>query len=281
MQMNRRNLLLVALLSIVFHSAQAQAVYEDCIDTLDQWVKELVEVSPSQMHLIETPFVVRSTGWGCLCPQHYIGVSPGVHDGPWISPIAPEGFPISDSLGHSLIVTGYFTGRWITEDLRNEDSLPSEWLYKMPEFKIESWKPNERDYDVPPPHFVDDKHLLSDPLQLGDIQLNVTNSIQKNEWGTNDTLYTIMATNSRFANNIVCFRYKDDGGDCNNEFWTKETVEIYGDTLEILSHYFQKTGRDPIPEWRKRKYVIGANNEFILVFHRLKYYFSDQWVEEN
>jgi hypothetical protein len=152
---------IIAVLLFLFFGAHAGAqdttlTYEEMPgDSLVSWMKTRVENARRNIReTVEMPMVVRSTGWGCQCPLHYIGISPLVGDGPWIAPKAPKGFPVSNSQGSSLVVTGYFTGKWITEDLRNKDGEPAEWLYKMPEFKVLTWKKNELDYQVPIPHVV-------------------------------------------------------------------------------------------------------------------------------
>ncbi|HLP13432.1 MAG TPA: hypothetical protein VK177_15955 [Flavobacteriales bacterium] len=129
--------------------------YADMGDSVKTWLNERVEnAKKGKKEKVQMPFVVRSTGWGCLCPIHYIGVSAGTNDGPWVMPIEPKKFPQNDSLGHSLIVTGYFTGKIVEQDMRNEDGEPEEWLYKIPEFKILSWKENKQDYEVEAPKVI-------------------------------------------------------------------------------------------------------------------------------
>jgi hypothetical protein len=103
---------------------------------------------------VEMPFVVRSTGWGCICPDYYIGISPLVAEGPWVFPITPDGFPVSDSIGHGLVVTGFFTGKITELDLRSNKDDPEEWLFKLPEFKIISWKGNNQGYNVHSPWVI-------------------------------------------------------------------------------------------------------------------------------
>lgn len=130
-------------------------VYEDVVDSLQEWVNQRVNnASEGAREVIETPFVVRSTGWGCLCPEHYIGISPYVQDGPWMAALAPADFPVMDSIGHSLVVTGYFTGKYVEIDLRNENGEPEEWLYIVPEFQVLSWSPNEAQYEAAPPRVI-------------------------------------------------------------------------------------------------------------------------------
>jgi hypothetical protein len=145
------------LLAFVIIQAKAQIItYSDMAqaDSVDSWLDQRVENAKNGQHeKVEMPFVVRCTGWGCACPDYYIGVAPSVQDGPFISAKAPEGFPDVDSKGYSLIVTGYFTGKIVKVDLRGKYG-PEEELYHIPQFKVLSWKENTLDYDVPAPHVI-------------------------------------------------------------------------------------------------------------------------------
>jgi hypothetical protein len=148
----------LALLFCLFFSqvADAQSVYfADYGDSLQIWLNLRVENARKGLkETVEMPLVVRSTGWGCMCPDHYIGVSPLTQEGPWISPIVPEKFPVSDSMGYSLVVKGFFTGKMKKIDLRNEAGEPADWLYTVPLFKITSWKNNSEEYSVDAPKVI-------------------------------------------------------------------------------------------------------------------------------
>ena len=139
---------------IISHkSASAQTkTYMEMGDTVKTWLNERVENAKKGIkEKVEMPFVVRTTGWGCMCPDSYIGVSSMMNDGPWVLPIKPKKFPTVDSIGYSLVVQGFFTGKIVEQDLRGENGEPEEWLYKMPEFKITAWRKNKLEYEVPAP----------------------------------------------------------------------------------------------------------------------------------
>lgn len=122
---------------------------------VDKWLEErLANIKKNLRETVEMPMVVRSTGWGCRCPMHYIGVGTTVQEGPWIAPVYPDDFMEIPEEGMSFIVTGYFTGKWITEDLRGGDPDHTEWLYKKPEFIITSWKLNDLDYSANAPRVL-------------------------------------------------------------------------------------------------------------------------------
>ena len=129
--------------------------YEDVIDSIGYWVDERVtNAMAGRQEIVEMPLVVRSLGWGCICPDHYIGVSPSVQEGPFIHPIVPKGFPKTDMYGHSLMVRGYFSGRIVEEDYRDESGEPAEWLYQLHEFVITKWKHNKLDYQIRAPYVI-------------------------------------------------------------------------------------------------------------------------------
>lgn len=122
---------------------------------LKEWVKERVKNAQNKKReIVELPLAVRTKAWGTKCPYHYIGVSANTREGPWLMPITPKGFPISDDTGYSLIVTGYFTGKQITKDYRTSEKEPQDWIYTLPEFKILSWKKNKLDYDIDSPKIL-------------------------------------------------------------------------------------------------------------------------------
>ena len=152
----KKTLLLFVLTFILKAPLIAQTnTYENSGKSTQAWMDIRVRHAKKGMkEKVEMPFVVRSTGWGCICPDYYIGISPLVAEGPWVFPLTPDNFPVSDSVGHSLIVKGYFTGKNRELDLRTNKDDPAEWLFKMPEFKIISWKENKQGYEAPPPRVV-------------------------------------------------------------------------------------------------------------------------------
>lgn len=135
-----------------------RTTYDEFVDSLQHWIDiRVTNAAEGIEEHVEMPFVVRSLGWGCMCPDHYLGVSPFVQEGPFIHPLVPDNFPVSDHDGHSLIVRGYFTGRHVDEDFRDENGEPEEWLYTLPEFKIESWEKNDQEYEVAAPFILTER----------------------------------------------------------------------------------------------------------------------------
>lgn len=148
-------LLLIGLILLGLSVSAQKKDFFDWQPTLETWVEERVNNSEKgTKEIVEIPLAVRSRAWGCRCPDHYIGISTNNREGPWLMPIMPSKFPVSDENGHSLIVTGYFTGKHITKDYRKTKTEPKSWIYTMPQFKILSWRKNELDYKIDCPKIL-------------------------------------------------------------------------------------------------------------------------------
>jgi hypothetical protein len=104
----------------------------------------------------------------------------------------------------------------------------------------------------------------------------------KNEWKTKDKIEEIYLVKKGIKTNVLeYYKYKDEGGDCNNLFWEKGSMQVKHDSIIILTHYFQKTNLDPLPEWNKKIYKINEKGKFTLIFDKVKYYYKTKWVENN
>lgn len=145
--------MLTATLLFVASSLHSQT-YLEFGDSVQAWVDQRVTAAAHRYEQVEMPLCVRSRAWGCKCPDSYIGASPDVQEGPWIWVKAPASFPKVDESGHSLIVTGHFTGEWKTQDLRNANGEPAEWLYRMPVFKVATWRANPSYEATPSPRLL-------------------------------------------------------------------------------------------------------------------------------
>lgn len=145
-------LFLVVTFIAVIDSHSQVLTYEGTPDSLQQWVDQrVVNAENGIKETVKIPLAVRSLSWGCICPDHYIGYSPDVQEGPWIFPTGKKKLPKSDQFGHSLTVTGYFTGKMITKDLRRSKEEPEEWIYTMPEFIVTEWNINTDESETLPP----------------------------------------------------------------------------------------------------------------------------------
>lgn len=103
----------------------------------------------------------------------------------------------------------------------------------------------------------------------------------QNEWQTTDTvnvIYELVNGNRTYMLNYYTF--KDNGGDCNNLFWDKSKLEVQNDSLVFSTQYFQKTGLDPIPEFRKQIFIVTKDGRVDKIFDKYKYRNKDTWVDK-
>lgn len=104
----------------------------------------------------------------------------------------------------------------------------------------------------------------------------------RNEWDTYDHINKLhRKENDMLVYLLTYYTFKDEGGDCDNLFRIKETMEVKNDSLIFLTHYWQLTGRDPIPEWRKQIYMVNKKGRLNLVYDKQKYYHQEQWVQSE
>ena len=85
---------------------------------------------------VRFPFVRLSDGWGCICPEYYVGLSTA-NAGPqlWIEPRFARTtlrFPKNTI----VLAEGYFTGRRPRRDLRSRPEEPKELIYTHWEFRV-------------------------------------------------------------------------------------------------------------------------------------------------
>lgn len=121
----------------------------------------------------------------------------------------------------------------------------------------------------------------TDSLKINDYEFIVRTKVLPNEWETKDTvneLYRVENGSEVYVLNY--FSFKDQGGDCNNLFWCKETIEVEGNRLLLVTQYFQKTGIDPIPTWRKQIYEVNHEGNVSRVYDKYRYYDNTDWVDK-
>ncbi|MGB1247446.1 MAG: hypothetical protein ACPG4Z_01070 [Chitinophagales bacterium] len=117
---------------------------------------------------------------------------------------------------------------------------------------------------------------------IKDYDFEIVIEIVNNEWESMDTvnkLYRIEDGSPVYL--LKFYSYKDKGGDCNNVFWDKETLEINSDNLIFTTQYFQKTGMDPIPEYRKQIYQVNSDGKLLLIYDKYKFRYDDEWTESE
>jgi hypothetical protein len=137
------------LITGVANSLIAQSTFAQFSDSTQTWLDARVKNAKKGIReIVVMPFVVHSTGWGCTCPDYYIGTDVFSTSGLFVSAITPDAFPAVDSVGHSLIVKGYFTGKM--DKIPGDDTI----IYHVPFFKIISWKENKDGEDVGAPRVI-------------------------------------------------------------------------------------------------------------------------------
>jgi hypothetical protein len=101
----------------------------------------------------------------------------------------------------------------------------------------------------------------------------------KNEWGSFDHIRTLYRTEGSTKKYLLkYYHFQDEGGDCNNLFWNRGSYQIRNDSIIFITHYFQKTGADPIPEWRKQIYRVNKNGDLLVLYDKYKYYHKTVWT---
>ena len=85
---------------------------------------------------VSFPLVRKSAGWGCICPEYYIGLSTATTGGStWVEPLFAR--PLSRPSRNMIVIAeGYFTGRRLTRDMRDSSGEPDEWIYQVWEFRV-------------------------------------------------------------------------------------------------------------------------------------------------
>jgi hypothetical protein len=118
---------------------------------IEQWLEQqIARAKEGKAETVEIPLVVRSTGWGCRCPEHYMGSNAFTQDGPWIAPVG-KSLPAPDENGYLFVAKGKFTGNLVEIDLREENGEPEEWLCKAWEFRVTKVKKLKAGVEMPAP----------------------------------------------------------------------------------------------------------------------------------
>jgi len=132
-------LVLAAALSFGTPSAVAQGVGPNADNSPEvaRWMMERARrARTGRPERVSFPLVRKSAGWGCICPEYYIGLSTGTTGGSaWVEPRFTR--PLARPRRNMIVLAeGYFTGRRLTRDLRDGSGEPEEWIYKVWEFRV-------------------------------------------------------------------------------------------------------------------------------------------------
>ena len=92
---------------------------------------------------VSLPVTYRSAGWGCLCPEIYVGTSVGMFTtGPWLKLTYAPGLAPPQPTREGLVVVaeGHFKGT-TTLDLQPPGEEIPEWVYTLQDFHVTAWRP--------------------------------------------------------------------------------------------------------------------------------------------
>ncbi|MBI5481490.1 MAG: SPOR domain-containing protein [Deltaproteobacteria bacterium] len=111
---------------------------------VDAWVQARVRnAKAGTREIVRIPIVRRSTGWGCMCPWHYLGNNVGSYGGKsWLALTTAPGVSLSDRRdGWVQIAEGTFTGATATEDYSKHCDGCKDWIYTLYQFHVERARP--------------------------------------------------------------------------------------------------------------------------------------------
>lgn len=110
------------------------------IEDVDPWhAAQVANAKTGKRAIVRIPLVRRSVGWGCVCPNWYVGDNPVSYGGEaWIQPtFAPAVADLGDEpgrLGFVAMVEGYYTGK--TEKFVWRSGKEVLRTYKIAEFHV-------------------------------------------------------------------------------------------------------------------------------------------------
>jgi hypothetical protein len=136
----------LALLLVVAATGRAQAG-PDVMDeaAVDAWVQARVKAAKKgEREIVRIPIVQRTQGWGCRCPENFLGTSVGSYGGKsWLAlaPGAGVTLPPAKREGWVQIAEGYFTGATEKLDYSKECGGCKDWIYTLYKFQVERARP--------------------------------------------------------------------------------------------------------------------------------------------
>ena len=114
------------------------------VELRDAWVAARVAAgAKGAPEAVRVPVVWRSMGWGCPCPEVFLGLSTNMSTGPWLKVSFAEGVapPTPPPTGLVVVADGHFTGGTTPLDLQPEGEAIPEFLYTLTDFHVTAWRP--------------------------------------------------------------------------------------------------------------------------------------------
>jgi microsomal dipeptidase-like Zn-dependent dipeptidase len=94
---------------------------------------------------VRLPVALRSTGWGCPCPDVYVGTGPNIFTtGPWLNLTWAEGLtpPVAPPEGLVIVAEGRFTGKTTSLDLNSSGGeIIPDFVYSLVGLEVTAWRP--------------------------------------------------------------------------------------------------------------------------------------------
>jgi hypothetical protein len=136
----------LALLVLVLSAGRAQAGPEVSDEAaVDAWVQARVKAAKKgEREIVRIPIVQRSQGWGCQCPDNFLGTNVGSYGGKsWLALATGPGvtLPAANRLGWVQIAEGYFTGATEKLDYSKDCGGCKDWIYTLYKFQVERARP--------------------------------------------------------------------------------------------------------------------------------------------
>jgi len=127
-----------AVLALVGTAAASPGVPLEDETAAQRWLRDRIRrAQHGKRDLVRVPIAFQSTGWGCICPPHYVGdtpISTPSGDVTWLEPVYADGVapPESTDAGWVILAEGEFTGE--VETMREGE------LYRMHGFRVMRWR---------------------------------------------------------------------------------------------------------------------------------------------
>jgi hypothetical protein len=99
------------------------------------WVSaRMAAAKQGKREIVRIPIVHKSDGWGCVCPDYYLGTDPMVGQGPWLDVTFGTGTK-KLGVGEAAMAEGTFARATKHVSYPNGPSLAGRWEYDLIPFK--------------------------------------------------------------------------------------------------------------------------------------------------
>lgn len=137
------------LLLVLTLAAHAQKGPEAFGDELGAWLEQRVAAGKAgKREIVRVPFVHRSMGWGCDCPDFFVGTSPDTvsSEKAWVFASPAAGVELPEA-GKVAVAEGYFTGATYLEEHDRGGASDAENSYSLWTFRILRTRPHRGEAD--------------------------------------------------------------------------------------------------------------------------------------